>query len=329
VRLIQHRQQHKTTIHGSSDTSLARAKVPKSFATSTHHVIGFKSINTMGEISGVSTADIDNVDGFFTTQSGGGGGTATTTPTISANVSTFGSGTLTITNASSYTHPSYKVEIDAGGSTIIANTAIVKNRTNNVENGTITWGDSSSVSGTRTVRVRAQEFGDNIQSSEVTTTYTRGTITNRYIRIRGVNSNGTNSSSRLGIGDIEFWTGSARTGTLYPTTHLTSATSETGIEVSMGHTYSSTYANFKACDSSTNTFAWLLGSSATNNWWQIHFESGTYSTPPTIASIKFGARNNSANYISIKGSDTGAFAGEETDYGVYYTPGDNTTYNLG
>ena len=216
----------------------------------------------MAEISGVPTADIDNVDGFFTTQSGGGGGTATTTPTISANVSTFGSGTLTITNASSYTHPSYKVEIDAGGSTIIANTAIVKNRTNNVENGTITWGDSSSVSGTRTVRVRAQEFGDNIQSSEVTTTYTRGTITNRYIRIRGVNSNGTNSSSRLGIGDIEFWTGSARTGTLYPTTHLTSATSETGIEVSMGHTYSSTYANFKACDSSTNTFAWLLGSSA-------------------------------------------------------------------
>jgi hypothetical protein len=279
--------------------------------------------------SGIEMADIEKISGHDV-PSGGGGGTATTTPTISTSVSTFGSGTLTITNASSYVNPSYKVVIEAGGSVIIGDTEIAKNSTNNVENGTITWGDSSSVGGTRTIRVRAQEFGDSIQSSEVTTTYTRGTITNRYIRIRGVNSNGTNSSSRLGIGDIEFWTGSSRTGTLYPTTHLTSATSETGIEVKQGHSYSSTYANYKACDSNTTgTFAWLLGSSSTNNWWQINFESGTYSTPPTIASIKFGARNNAANYISIKGSDTGAFAGEETDYGVYYTPDDNATYNLG
>jgi hypothetical protein len=277
--------------------------------------------------SGVEMADIEKISGHDVPS---GGGTATTTPTISTTVSTFGSGTLTVTNASSYTHPSYTVEIEAGGSIIIPNSAIVKNRTDNVENGTITWGDSSSVGGTRTIRMRAHEFGDKIQSSEVTTTYTRGTITNRYIRIRGVNSNGTNSSSRLGIGDIEFWTGSARTGTLYPTTHLTSNTSETGIVVSQGHVYSGSYTAWKACDSNTtNTFAWLLGSSSTNNWWQIHFESGTYSTPPTISSIKFGARNNSANYISIKGSDTGAFTGEETDYGVYYTPGDNTTYNLG
>ena len=35
----------------------------------------------MGEISGVPTADIDNVDGFFTTQ-GTGSGTTTTAPTI-------------------------------------------------------------------------------------------------------------------------------------------------------------------------------------------------------------------------------------------------------
>jgi len=221
------------------------------------------------------------------------------------------------------------MDIDAGGSTIIANTAIVKNRTNNVENGTITWGDSSVTSGTRTIRVRAQEFGDNIQSSEVTTTYTKGSITNRYIRIRGVNSDGSNTSNRLGVRDIEFWTGAGRTGTLYPTTHLTSATSETGIVVSQGHTYSSTYSNFKAVDSNSGSFAWLLGSSATNNWWQIHFESGTYSTPPTISSMKYYSKNQAANYISIKGSDTGAFAGEETDYGVYYTPNDNGLYNLG
>lgn len=43
----------------------------------------------MGQISGVSTADLNNIDGFFTTQ--GGGGTASTTPTISVSGGTFGS----------------------------------------------------------------------------------------------------------------------------------------------------------------------------------------------------------------------------------------------
>ena len=43
----------------------------------------------MGEISGVSTADIDNVDGFFTTQTGGGGSGATANP-IATGAQLFG-----------------------------------------------------------------------------------------------------------------------------------------------------------------------------------------------------------------------------------------------
>ncbi len=44
----------------------------------------------MGEISGVSTADIDNVDGFFTTQTGGGGSGITANP-IATGAQLFGS----------------------------------------------------------------------------------------------------------------------------------------------------------------------------------------------------------------------------------------------
>jgi hypothetical protein len=43
----------------------------------------------MGEISGVSTADIDNVDGFFTTQTGGGGSGVTANP-IATGAQLFG-----------------------------------------------------------------------------------------------------------------------------------------------------------------------------------------------------------------------------------------------
>jgi|MDTC01.1.fsa_nt_gb hypothetical protein len=46
----------------------------------------------MGEISGVSTADIDNVDGFYTTQTGGGGGgTGPSENAIAAGAQLFGS----------------------------------------------------------------------------------------------------------------------------------------------------------------------------------------------------------------------------------------------
>ena len=136
---------------------------------------------------------------------------------------------------------------------------------------------------------------------------------------------------RLAIDNIQFFTGSGGTGTEYPTTDLTSNTSETGIVVSQGHLYSSSYAAFKAVDSNTtNTMSWLLGTSAANNWWQIHWESGTYATIPTIKSIKVRFDNNmQTNYFKIQGSDTGDFTGEETDYGVMKLSAKNTTLTFG
>lgn len=66
----------------------------------------------MGEISGISTADLNNVDGFFTTQ--GGGGTVTPTPQTASIASTqYSDGTLTISNTGSYTQLSVFCEIDA------------------------------------------------------------------------------------------------------------------------------------------------------------------------------------------------------------------------
>lgn len=281
----------------------------------------------MSEISGISTDDIENVNGFFVT-SGGGSSTATTTPTITVSTTTLGNATITVGNHGSLTLPQYKCHVEAGGAEIIGNDEVAKNVTSNQQNGTLTFSDSSGVTGQRTIKVRAQNFGDFIQSAEASATYSKGSITKRYIRFRGVTESGAVTSSRLGIGNIRFFTGGGQSGTEYPTTNLTSNTSETGIVVSQGRLYSSSYDAWKAGDTSLTTMAWLLGASSSQNWWMIEFESGTYSTPPTISSIQYKAHNQSAGFIRIEGSDTGAFAGEQTDFGVYKC-NNNVTHNYG
>jgi len=62
----------------------------------------------MGEISGVPTADIDNVDGFFTTQSGGGGGSGITPNSVS------NTGTQMYGSASIWANPSVPKTFNVG-----------------------------------------------------------------------------------------------------------------------------------------------------------------------------------------------------------------------
>lgn len=280
--------------------------------------------------SGVEMADIEKISGHDVPS--GGGGTASTTPTISVSGGTFGSVTVTVTNHSSYTNPNYECVVTVGGTTTVADSA-VNHTLDTGDDGlsaTMTFSDTNTTTGTRTVTVKAQEFGDNVQSSAATATFDKVNIQNHYIRIRGVTSSGSNTSSPLAIEDIRFFDGSGQSGTEYPTTNLTSSTSETGIVTSTGQTFSSTYADWKAADSSTITMWWALSTSAANNWWQIQFESSTYSTAPEIKSmqIRFDGQTQ-ASFFSIAGSDTGNFSGEETDYGVFSITAENTPLNFG
>ncbi len=283
----------------------------------------------MGEISGISTSDLNNVDGFFTTQ--GGGGTASTTPTISVSGGTFGAISATITNHNSYTNPNYSAEAKVGSTVTVLDSAITRqlDSSGNHIGDLLTFVDSNTSTGQRTLTVKAQEFGDFIQSTGATATYTPSNVQNRYLRIRGVTSAGADTSDRLAIEDLRFWKEPGGTGTKYPTTNLTSDTSETGIVVSAGHSYSQTYAPWKACDSSASSMWWALGTNAANNWWQIQWESGTYPTIPIIKSmvIRFDGQTD-ASYFSLKGSNTGAFSGEETDYGIFQIL-ENTTQTFG
>lgn len=276
----------------------------------------------MGDIASINEQDVPS----------GGGGTATTTPTITVTGGTFGAVTVTVTNHSSYTNPNYECVVTAGATTTVADSA-VNHTLDTGDDGvsaTMTFSDTNTTTGTRTVTVKAQEFGDNVQSSAATATFDKVNIQNHYIRIRGVTSSGSNTSLPLAIEDIRFFADTAQSGTEYPTTSLTSSTSETGIVTSAGHSFSSTYADWKAADSSTITMWWALATSAANNWWQIQFESSTYSTAPEIKSmqVRFDGQTQ-ASFFSIAGSDNGNFSGEETDYGVFPITAEDTALNFG
>ena len=241
----------------------------------------------MASISGQNTSNIDNVDGFFTSQ--GGGGTASPTPTLTA-IDTYGTGEATITNMAAYTSVVFQCEIYVGSTLIVSNANTTKN------GGTITWADTSLLTGTRTVQVRAQEFGDFIQSAVGSTTYTKTPTTFRYFRCRAVTSTGSNTSSHMGIRDWRYENASA---TIYPS-NMTADNLPTPFVASAGHYYS-TYYPYKAFDSSTGSWAWTLTSSAANNY--VEIDMGASVTLVT-GKIMFYS-GSSASHFTISGSTDG------------------------
>lgn len=151
-----------------------------------------------------------------------------------------------------------------------------------------------------------------LQSAESVSTF-EVTVTRTFThwRIKGYASAGVATADRIYLGDARFFEGTNQTGTEYPTTNMTSNTSESGITLSAGHSYSSSYVPWKATDQHNYTGWWTLGlSNAANNWWQIEF-----STAKTFQSIEFNfySTNTQADDVKLFGSNTGAFSGEEVE----------------
>ena len=164
----------------------------------------------------------------------------TTTPSVSLAGGTFGVVTATITKSGGgeYTNPNYSAEatVTEGGRTDVVVTDANMDRVLESDlyhlAGTLSIADTNASTAERTLSVKVQEFEDSIQSAAGTATYTPVFINNAYIRVRGVDSAGDDSDDRIAITDINFYTASARSGTVYPTTNLTADDSEEGIAVS-------------------------------------------------------------------------------------------------
>ena len=163
--------------------------------------------------NGIDMADIASINGQDAPS--GGGGSASTTPTISVAEGLFGVTTITVSNHSSYTNPNYQVTAAVGGTTTITDAVVdhtLDSGSDSVSD-TMSFTDSNAAAGTRTVTVKAQEFGDTIQSSAATTTYDVGGFAARYVRIRGVTSDGSQTSARLAPYELRFYEASSQAGT--------------------------------------------------------------------------------------------------------------------
>ena len=225
----------------------------------------------MGEISGISTADLNNVDGFFTTQ-GGGGGTVTPTPqTASIEPIQYSNGKLTISNTGSYTQLSVFCEIKSGSTLVVPNSSMSYDRTN----GKLTWVDGGT-EGTRTFFLQGQDFGF-ASSSQITGTYTRGNNERSYWRYQ---LHGTTSHTYTR--NLRFFTEISQTGTSYPP-DMTSNTAPTPYIASASYSFSTTYAPGKAFDNNANTGWWNLGAHPNqyNDFCQVYVGS----TPIAISSV--------------------------------------------
>ena len=275
----------------------------------------------MASISGQDTSSINNVDGFFTTS---GGGTATTTPTFTLeSATTYFNNEVTITNSASYTNPQYKVVVTRNS--VVINTIISTT-------SPIAIPDTSPVGLTRTVTVTAQEFGDFVESASAVDTYTKAAFSFRYWRAAGSADGTTQSSGWYGAKNFRVYSGAGQTGTVYPPDLTTNTSGEAaGYFVDTVYRYSTSYAKWKAFDSSMSSWHWTLSVPTAENFSGFHFDSTIIPTLPTQTSIQFRSYSNpTANYILIQGSNTGAFAGEETTLAVLDVQvGSDLIFNLG
>ena len=177
--------------------------------------------------------------------------------------------------------------------------------------GNVSFTVPSTVATNYELRIFAVDAGK-LRSLETTGTFNvTQSLTFTHFRIKGYTSTGVATADRIYLGTCSFYTGQNQTGTKYPTTNLTSNTSESGVTISAGHQYSSTYAPWKAFDNLGYSGWWSLGNSnAALNWIQIEFD-----TAKTFQSVRmdFYGNNTQADNVKIFGSNTGNFTGEEVE----------------
>ena len=264
------------------------------------------------------------------------------TPTVSvlhSNITADHFATFTIDNWTTYDQPSVQVIIvDSALNETVLTTTTAK-PTTSIANIRTAMTDTAFVTtylgvgylqikapatpGDYTLKVRVQDFGDLPSEFTLVPFTTSPIVVNsgsyRYIRLQSTRESGHSNnavdpyySSNLGssyiyIADLRMYTGAGQTGSAYPDL-MTSNTAPAPYVASGSSVFSSTYQPWRAFDSS-NTTQWWSAGTGTLEWLQIDF-----GTSQTVSSFKFTEPNLA--YITwgfkLLGSDTGAFAGEES-----------------
>jgi len=175
------------------------------------------------------------------------------TPTLTMDSTFYFPGNATISNYNSYSLASVFAEVKVGSTLIVSNSQVTKN------GGSLSWTDSSALTGSRTLYVQVQDFGD--VASEITTaSYDVVNATFRYFRFYP-----TASTSHTMMTTWRLYVSNSQTGTSYPGI-MTSNTAPSPY-VATASNFQSNYDPWKAFDNSNFTSWWNLGAPNYNNTW--------------------------------------------------------------
>lgn len=240
----------------------------------------------------------------FTTVSGSGSTTSTPTATLGASFSQGSSVSGTIDNFIS-TATYVAAVYNSGGAEQTSNPVSIDG------SGNISFTAPATIATGYELRVFCADVGE-LRSATLTKTFAvTQALSFEYWRLRVVDSSGNESSQKIALVELEYYTGQNQSGTETPTTNATSNTSISGVTISAGHTNSS-YPPWKAFDgirSGIADSAWTIGTNAADNWIQIGFSSAqTFQSLKLIVNDSF----NDATHFKVLGSPNGNFSGEET-----------------
>lgn len=181
------------------------------------------------------------------------------------------------------------------------------------------------------LRVRASRPGLLLSAEAVATFEVTPSRTFTHWRMQACNASGTPTTQKLGVLEMNYWTGTSGTGTKYPTTAATSNTSISGVTISAGHQYSSGYASWEAFDRAganegyndgSGSMWWTLGvPSASANWNQLEFSSAQTFQSATVHVYR---SFSDATHVKFLGSNTGNFSGEEVECAILALDGSAT-----
>ena len=231
------------------------------------------------------------------------------TPALSLG-STFFKGTAavcTITNYGVYDDPNIWAQVkDSLGTVVVTNAQLTDNY-----NGTFEIPVPNTL-GTYTLEVRVQDFGD--LSSEIATQSfdvieINGTF--RYWRFT-TDLNSTGGVQFQGVNEVRLYTGSGQTGTKWPTASMTANNVPAPFVASSR--YNAAGANYNPHEAFDNNIGsgWIDSFSGSLPGMYLQIDLGS---SVNIKSFSFRAgilTSFTPAAFSIYGSDTGAFAGEET-----------------
>jgi hypothetical protein len=248
----------------------------------------------------------------------------TTSPIVECSTQQRFKGIATITNWSSYIAATASITIvDAIGTDVVSSNEIEYD-----ENGNITFPLYQLQFGnTYSLRVRTQEIGKSL-SDTVESQFTKGETSFRYWRLSEFASTGQPSVMLV---DWHLWAGPGMSGLDYPSIMI-SDNEPSPYVVSASHFYG-TYAPYQAFDdeSATAGTAWwmLLSPNIVSDEW-LQIDLGTSITIESMI-LKSGAlAGYNTSSVTVYGSDTGTFNGEETMLGTFAVDSNvNTTTYIG